>query len=156
VAESAVGTSVALAAFVRPAAPPVLVAFSDGCDEATEIPEAGGAFQGTTENSTDDYSASCDVGGSDGSPDQFLSFHLARKSRVILDARGSSFAVILDVRHADACPGEEVPFGCSAGYIDDRSFVDVTLPAGDYRVQIDGYLGQSGAWTLDAFISPAE
>jgi hypothetical protein len=153
--ESTVGAAVAVAALVRPASPPVLVPFSDDCDDALPIPTTGGTFQGNTANAIDDHSASCDVGTSKGAPDQFLSLHLDEPSRVVLDARGSAFSVILDVRHADGCPGEELPQGCSAGYVDDKSFVDLRLPAGDYWLQIDGYFGQSGAWTVDAFISAA-
>jgi hypothetical protein len=43
--------------------------------------------------------------------------------------------------------------GCSAGYSTGRSFVDMTLPAGDYWVQLDGYDSSSGAWVLDVFTS---
>jgi hypothetical protein len=155
VIESQVGGSVGVAAFVRPTTPPVLVPFSDDCDDAFEISPRGGVFQGNTTNQSDDHSASCGV-GDEGAPDQFLSLHLDRTSRVVLDARGSAFSVILDVRSAEGCPGAELPFGCSAGHVEDSSFVDLVLSAGDYWVQIDGYGGQSGAWTMDAFVSPVE
>jgi hypothetical protein len=155
VVESQLGGSVGLAAFVRPATPPVLVPFSDDCADAFEIPAKGGVFLGNTANQSDDHSASCGV-GDEGAPDQILSLRLDRASRVVLDARGSAFSVILDVRRAEGCPGLEIPFGCSAGYVEDSSFVDLELPAGDYWVQIDGYGGQSGAWTMDAFVSPVE
>lgn len=155
VVESQIGGSLGLAAFVRPSTPPVLVPFSDDCQDALEIPARGGIFQGNTANAQDDHSASCGV-GDEGAPDQFLALHLDRASRVVLDARGSAFSVILDVRLAEGCPGTEVAFGCSAGYVEDNAFVDLVLAAGDYWVQVDGYGGQFGAWTVDAFVSPVE
>jgi hypothetical protein len=80
--------------------------------------------------------------------------HLDAPSRVVLDARESTYAVIVDVRRGGACPGDEIPGGCSAGYVPRRSFLDLDLDAGDYWVQIDGYAGASGTWTLDAFVAP--
>ena len=155
VVESQRGSSVGVAAFVRPTTPPVLVPFSDDCADAFQIPETGGIFQGNTANQNDDHSASCGVGDV-GAPDQMLKLHLDRGSRVVLDARGSAFSVILDVRLAEDCPGPEARYGCSAGYVEDGSFIDLLLEAGDYWVQIDGYDGQSGAWTMDAFVYPFE
>jgi hypothetical protein len=154
VIESEFGSPTSVTALVRPASPASLVAFADTCDGAEPIPATGGFFEGNTANAADDFIASCDVGGSSGAPDQLLSLHLDSPSRVVLDARGSSYAVIVDVREGATCPGEEVLKGCSAGYVRDRSFLDLDLPGGDYWVQIDGYAGASGAWVLDAFIAP--
>lgn len=152
IVESALATPASVTAFLRSPVPPSLVAFSDACATAQPIPVEGGLFNGSTANATDDFSASCDTGGGNA-PDQLLGLHLDAPSRVVLDARGSSFAVILDVRRGGTCPGEEVRGGCSAGYVPRRSFLDLDLEAGDYWVQIDGYAGASGAWTLDAFVA---
>jgi hypothetical protein len=153
IVESALGTPASVTALVRPPSPPSLVAFSDACDGAQPIPATGGFFKGSTANAADDFTASCDVGGG-GAPDQLLSLHLDVPSRVVLDAKGSTYAVIVDVREGATCPGDEVPKACSAGYVPRRSFLDLDLLAGDYWVQVDGYGGASGAWTLDAFIAP--
>jgi hypothetical protein len=72
---------------------------------------------------------------------------------VIFDTKGSDYATIVDVRTGSSCPGDEVFGGCSAGYSRDRSFLDLTLAAGDYWVQIDGYDESSGPWVLDVFTS---
>ena len=32
-----------------------------------------------------------------------------------------------------------------------KSFLDITLDPGDYLLQIDGWNGASGAWTLEVF-----
>jgi hypothetical protein len=44
-----------------------------------------------------------------------------------------------------------VPGACSAGYGDGRSFLDVVLDAGAYQLQIDGYNGAKGKWSLEVF-----
>ncbi len=156
VVESELGLPTAVTAFVRPAGDTVLVPFSDSCSDApAEIPLGGARLSGNTANATDDYSASCDVGGSGGARDQILHLHLDEPSRVVFDARGSSYAVIVDVRSGATCPGQEMPLSCSAGYVRDRSFLDLTLAPGDYWVQIDGYDGSSGAWVLDVYVAPS-
>ena len=38
---------------------------------------------------------------------------------------------------------------CAVGYYAQRSYLDLTLSAGTYFIQIDGYAGQSGPWLLD-------
>jgi hypothetical protein len=153
VVESKKSNPVSLTSFVRPATPTFLVPFSDDCAGAIEIPETGGSFQGNTSNSTDDFTASCDVGGGPSAPDQVLHLTLQRQRRVVFDTRGSDYATIVDVRSGATCPGAEMTGGCSAGYSTGRSFVDMTLPAGDYWVQLDGYDSSSGAWVLDVFTS---
>jgi hypothetical protein len=154
VIESELASPTSVTALVRPSSPPSLVAFADACDGAQPIAGTGGFFKGNTANAADDFMASCDVGGGSGAPDQLLTLHLDSPSRVVLDARGSAYAVIVDVRAGVTCPGEEVSKGCSAGYVRDRSFLDLDLPGGDYWVQIDGYAGASGEWALDMFIAP--
>jgi hypothetical protein len=156
VAESAAGNPISLTAFARNAQPPVLVAFADDCSAPFEIPATGGHFRGNTANANPDYDAGCDVGNQakGGAPDQLLHLRLSRKSRVILDMIGSDYATMLSVRTGAACPGEELPLACAAGYIPDRSFLDLDLEPGDYYVQIDGYAGNSGAWSLDVYVSP--
>lgn len=151
VVESRDSNPVTITAFVRPTMVPYLVPFADGCSDAAEIPETGGSFQGNTANSTNDFTASCDVGGASPSPDQLLHLHLSKARRVVFDTRGSSYATIVDVRSGSTCPGDEVAQACSAGYSSGRSYVDVTLAAGDYWVQIDGYDSSSGPWVLDVF-----
>lgn len=153
VAESKRSNPLSITVFSRPSMAPFLVPFSDACAQAAEIPETGGSFQGNTANSTDDFSASCDVGGGGGSPDQVLHLRLEKERRVVFDTRGSDYATIVDVREGATCPGDELEGGCSAGYGTDRSYLDLTLPAGDYWVQVDGYDTSSGPWLLDVFTS---
>src|SRR6185503_14552602 len=145
-------TAMQLTAFTRPAALPTLIAFADDCAHAIEIDAPGGFFQGSTANAKADYEAGCDLGGLDpgGAHDQMLTFTLDRTQRVVLDMRGSSYTTLLDVRRGPTCPGQEVLSGCSAGYFSSRSYLDLTLEAGQYFVQIDGYAGDSGSWVLDA------
>jgi Putative metal-binding motif len=151
VAESALGDDIQLTAFVRAAVPPTLVPFGDKCSSPATIAETGGFYQGNTANAAADFTAGCDVtgGGEFGAPDQMLAFHLSSKKRVIFDMQGTAYASILDVRRGDTCPGTEVPQGCSAGYGNSRSYLDLTLEPGKYWVQVDGYGGQSGPWFLD-------
>ena len=151
VAESTQGSPVELTAFVRKAIPPTLVPFADACADVLEIPASGGFFQGTTANATADYNAGCDQGGQPdkGAPEQLLKITLAGTKRVILDMMGSSYSTLLDVRKGPDCPGTEVPMACTAGYFAQRSYLDLTLGAGTYFLQIDGYAGQSGPWFLD-------
>ncbi len=148
------GTPAEVTALVRDAQPPLLVAFSDTCDQAVRVPEGGALLTGSTATATPDYSAGCDQGGSGegGAPDQVLRLVLDERKRVILDMAESGYETLLDVRRGPSCPGEEVTNGCSAGYVVGRSFLDLTLEAGEYWLQIDGYNGASGNWVLDAFI----
>jgi len=154
VAESQVGTPSEITALVRDAQPPTLVAFSDTCDEAIEIPEGGALLTGNTATASSDYSAGCDRGGVEGggAPDQILQLRLESRKRVVLDMEDSGYQTLLDVRRGPSCPGEEVINGCSAGYVAGRSFLDLTLDPGDYWIQVDGYNGASGSWVLDAFV----
>lgn len=151
IAESVQASPVKLTAFVRKAIPPTLVPFADACADALPIPETGGFFQGTTANAIADYNAGCDQGGQPpgGAPEQMLKLTLSTTKRVILDMLGSSYATLLDVRKGPDCPGTEVPMGCAAGYFVQRSYLDLTLSAGTYFLQIDGYASQSGPWSLD-------
>lgn len=151
VAESANGSDVTLTALVRPATPTTLVPFADACADALVIPPEGGFFQGNTANNTADFSAGCDQnnGLPAGAPDQILSLELPAKKRVVLDMSGSTYATLLDVRKGPACPGTEVPAGCTIGKSSSRSYLDLTLEAGTYYLQIDGFYGDSGAWSLD-------
>jgi hypothetical protein len=153
VVESRKANPVSVTSFIRPTTPALLVPFSDDCAGVAEIPETGGSFQGNTSNSTDDFTASCDVGGSSPAPDQLLHLKLTKQRRVVFDTHGSDYATIVDVRTGATCPGTEMNGGCSAGYSTGRSFVDKTLPAGDYWVQLDGYDSSSGRWVLDVFTS---
>jgi hypothetical protein len=156
VAESAAGNPISFTAFARPAEPTTLVAFADDCSAPFEIPAQGGHFQGNTANANADYDAGCDVPNQakGGAPDQMLHLALAAKSRVVLDMAGSNYSTMLSVRTGPTCPGTEVQLACSAGYVADRSFLDLDLDAGDYYVQVDGYGGDSGAWSLDVYVAP--
>lgn len=163
VIESERGNPVALSWLQRPALTSVAVPFADNCDELIAIPEEGGSFSGNTANAFPDFDAGCDVGGQTdhGAPDQMLSLTLTRPRRVILDMQGSTYSTMLSVRQGQFCPGLELPLGCSSGFFDDsgrtqvdHGYLDLSLPAGDYFVQIDGYSGASGAWKLDVFTAP--
>jgi hypothetical protein len=156
IAESALGNPISITAFTRKAAPVSLVALADDCSAPFEIPAGGGHFQGNTSNAHADYSAGCDVGNQapSGAPDQMLHLTLKTKSRVILDMAGSSYQTLLSVRMGGACPGAELPLACAAGYLPERSYLDLDLDSGDYYVQVDGYAGDSGAWSLDIYVSP--
>jgi hypothetical protein len=151
VAESLLGEDVQLTAFVRAAVPPTLVPFANGCSEAFPIPATGGFFQGNTANATASFPTGCDNGGvsGNGAPDQLLVLTLTAAQRVVFDMEGSGYNTILDIRQGPSCPGTEIPLACAVGYAASRSYLDLTLDAGTYYVQIDGYEGDKGPWYLD-------
>jgi hypothetical protein len=153
VVETSQGAPTTLTVFQRPAAQTVLVPRADDCTNAFEIPENGGRFQGNTQNFFADFDASCDYGGQPrgGAPDQLLSLTLSRRRRMVFDLAGSDYDTLLVVRNATSCPGNEITGACAVGYITARSFLDMELDAGAYYVQIDGYNGASGAWSLDVW-----
>lgn len=154
VVESQAGSNVELEALVRKAVAPTLVAFADSCAEAIEIPLVGGMFQGNSANASALYDVGCDFGGSGpgGAPEQMLKLTLPSARRVVLDMLGSGYATLLNVRKGPACPGAELEKSCAAGYGSQRSFLDLSLSAGTYFVQVDGYAGQSGPWLLNVFV----
>ncbi|MEO8905070.1 MAG: putative metal-binding motif-containing protein [Polyangiaceae bacterium] len=156
VAESTLGNPVSLTAFTRKAVPTTLVALADDCTAPFEVPAGGGHFKGNTANAHADFSAGCDVGNQapNGAPDQLLHLALKAKSRVILDMAGSSYSTMLSVRSGTPCPGTELLLACAAGYLPERSYLDLDLDSGDYYVQVDGYAGDFGAWLLDIYVSP--
>ncbi|HPB99810.1 MAG TPA: hypothetical protein PKW66_28070, partial [Polyangiaceae bacterium] len=141
-------------AFVRPATAPTFIAFADTCEEAYPIPLQGGLFQGNTSNATAQYAAGCDQAGgaAAGASDQMLRLDLPGPRRVVFDMRGSSYRTLLNIRKGPACPGTEVLHGCSVGFYQQRSYLDLRLEKGTYYVQVDGFFGESGAWFLDVFI----
>jgi hypothetical protein len=151
VAESQYGQPVQLTAFTRPAVPPTLVVFADDCADALEIPPSGGRFQGTTANATADFNAGCDQGGvpPGGAKDQLLRLSLPDEKRVVLEMAGSGYTTLLDVRKGPSCPGDEVLLGCAVGFQGKGSFLDLTLEAGVYYLQIDGLAMDDGPWFLD-------
>lgn len=155
VAESATAAPSEITAFARPASPTTLVSFADTCAQAIQIPAEGGFFQGNTANASADYDAGCDYGVQPpgGAPEQMLKLTLSAKKRVIFDMQGSGYATLLNVRKGPGCPGTELPQACSVGYAEGRSYLDLTLDAGEYFVQIDGYNRASGTWFLDVFVS---
>lgn len=156
VAESALGGPITLTAMLRPPARPTLVGLSDSCEEALRIEPSGGRFLGNTSNARADFEASCDyVGaGPGGARDQMLLLELSETRRVVLDMQESEFETLLTVREADSCPGPEVAGACALGRGSGRSFLDLTLKAGNYWIQIDGFAGASGAWVLDVYTAP--
>jgi hypothetical protein len=156
VAESLLGDPVTLTAFTRSASPAILVAFADDCSAPFEIPASGGRFQGNTANAHADFSAGCDVGNlaPNGAPDQILHLALNAKSRVVFDMAGSDYSTMLSVRSGTSCPGTELQLACAAGYQPERSYLDLDLDRGDYYVLVDGYAGDSGAWSLDIYVTP--
>lgn len=155
VAESVQAQSAELTVLVRPASPPLVVPFADGCGDFVDIPETGGVFQGTTANASPTFSAGCDQGGvpQGGAPDQLLRLVLTAPRRVIFDMAGSGYNTLLDVRKGDVCPGNEVLDGCAIGVSQQRSFLDLDLEAGTYWVQVDGFNMDAGPWKLDVHVS---
>ncbi len=155
VAESVTAQPMALTAFVRPAAPPKLVPFADACADALTIGPLGGFFQGNTSNAKADFDSGCDQGKQPkgSAPDQLLRLVLTSPKRVVFDMQGSGYPTLLAVRKGPACPGMELAKACAVGYYPDRSFLDLTLDAGTYFVQIDGFSGQYGPWFLDVFLA---
>lgn len=152
VLESARGLPATLTAAVRPARPRTLVPTSDDCIGILTIPPDGGFFQGNTQNHDNDFTASCDFGTPNGSPDQILRLVLDRPRRVLLDMRGSNFDTLLNIRQGLECPGQELADTCAVAVGEDQSYLDVQLPAGEYFVQVDGYAGSFGTWFLDVFL----
>jgi Putative metal-binding motif len=152
VAETTKALPVELTALVRPASVPTLIPFADTCSAVATISPQGGIYQGNTANASGDYSAGCDTSGAENAPDQMLKLVLTSKKRVIFDMSGSSYATLLDVRSGAKCPGTEIPSGCSVGSAVLGSFVDRVLAAGTYWIQVDGFVGDSGAWMLDVHI----
>lgn len=154
VVETEEGGPATFSALVRPAQAPILVAFADTCASAIEVPAGGALLTGNTGNARADYDAGCDLGGgaAGGAPDQMLRLNLPARKRVVLDAEGSRYSTIVDVRRGPDCPGQEVAFGCSAASASTPSYLDLVLDAGQYFVQIDGYAGAKGPWFLDVYI----
>ena len=118
---------------------------------------------GNTANATADLDAGCDDAGvpPGGAPERLLRLELEERSRVVLDASGSAYRVLLDVRRAmgGECPGDEVPLACtvttpSAG----PAFLDLVLDPGTYFLQVDGRGGQpdeqAGPFQLDVHVVP--
>ncbi|AUX37312.1 hypothetical protein SOCE836_095340 [Sorangium cellulosum] len=157
VAEAQLGQPVSVTAFVRPAAPPTLVPFSDACAGALEIPETGGFFQGNTTNAAADFDAGCDRAGTQdrGARDQLLKLTLTARRRVVLDMAGSAYETLLSVRRGPGCPGTEMPLSCTIGTGPQRSFLDLVLDPGVYYVQIDGHAMAHGLWFLDVRVVDA-
>ena len=152
VVESLLGLPAQVTAFVRKTSPAIIVPFADGCADALSIPATGGFFQGNTANATASFSAGCDQAGGppNGARDQLLKLALTERKRIIFDMSGSGYATLLDVRKGPDCPGTEVFQGCTVGYsAQRRSFLDLTLDAGEYFIQVDGLREESGPWFLD-------
>lgn len=153
VVESAAAAPMSVAVYTRPATSSVYVVAADECATAATIPPLGGRFEGNTANAYADYEASCDYGGQGpgGAEDQVLKLTLEEPRRMLFDMQASTFDTLLVVREGESCPGTEISGTCSPGYVTGRSFLDTVLPAGTYWVQIDGYDGARGRWTLEVF-----
>lgn len=145
------GQTAQVSVLVRPAVPPTSVGASDGCVSPFAIPVAGGFFTGNTTGSAADFNAGCDGPGQPigSARDQLMKLDLTQQRRVVLDMSGSFYTTILDVRKGAPCPGIEVPDACHVGFNANRSFLDLTLGAGSYYVQVDGYNADKGPWNLD-------
>jgi hypothetical protein len=155
IAESVRGNPVQVLALTRQSGAPIVVVGSDDCEQVVDIPITGAFLTGNTTVASPDFTASCDVanGSASGAGDQLLRLTLEERSLVILDAAGSAFRTIINLRAGPECPGKEVLFGCSAA--DQRaSYVEAILAAGVYYVQVDGLAGIGGQWMLDVFIQP--
>ena len=77
---------------------------------------------------------------------------LTQKRRVVLDMSQSMYSTLLDVRRGPSCPGTEMDLACTIGAYAGRSFLDLTLDAGTYFLQIDGFNGGLGPWWLAVFV----
>ncbi len=141
---------------VRDALPPTLVSDSDTCASVVDIPSTGGFFSGDTSSGSlhADFGASCDYASGSGAVDQILRLVLPQPRRVVLDMSGSPYTTLLDVRQGATCPGIEVSGACFVGFSGNRSFLDLSLAAGTYWVQVDGYAGATGPWNLDVRVLP--
>ncbi len=156
ISESTLASGVRVSAFTRPSRDSTLVAFSDGCSDALEIPETGGRFVGNTASTNSDFGASCDfaLSGPLGAPEQLLHLSLSQRRRMIFDMSGSEYATLLVVRAGPGCPGAELMNACAPRVSSAPSYLDLVLDPGDYYLQVDGYFGDSGPWQLDVFSAP--
>jgi hypothetical protein len=120
---------------------------NDDCANAAPL-TASGDYPGSTALATSDHSGGCNAGVS---PDVWFTFTLASSELVYLDTRDGLTWDSTIALYSGACPGEFVD--CS----DDTtcppssnrySTIVRLLPAGTYRVVVDGYNGASGAFTL--------
>ncbi len=152
VAESLLGLPATLSALSRPTQPVTLVPGADDCEDALSIGPAGGLFRGNTTNAFNDFSASCDFATPVPAPDQLLRLQIDQPRRLVIDTRGSEFNALVDVRRGPECPGEELERACVAQLSEVGSFLDLDLAAGEYFIQVDGYAGASGEWSLDIFL----
>ena len=151
------GETAQLSVLVRPAVPPTTIGgSSDGCTNTFVMPATGGFFVGDTTTTGADFNAGCDAPGQPvgGARDQIMRLDLAQKQRVVFDMNGSGYTTILDIRQGSVCPGTEVMSACYVGFDAVKSFLDLSLAAGTYWVQIDGYNGDRGPWDLDVRVLP--
>ena len=139
-------------ALVRPTVAPTILApgAAGTCAQAVDASK-GGFFTGDTSTLQTGYGTGCDAPGQPpGSPpNQVLALDLAQPQRVVLDMEGSSYTTILDVLQGPACPGSPVAKACFVGFGQQKSFLDLELPAGQYWILVSGYAGSKGAWNLD-------
>ncbi|HEX2732924.1 MAG TPA: putative metal-binding motif-containing protein [Polyangiaceae bacterium] len=152
--DSELANPVELLWLARPSRPLTIVTAADACESALQIPALGGSFSGDTTRAQFDEPASCDIGGAsiDGTPDQWLHLALSEQRRVVFDTRGSEVPLILNLRRGTSCPGKELDGACvidAAG--GPGAYLERVLSKGDYWVQLLGYAGARGRWTLDVF-----
>lgn len=146
------GQTAQLSVLVRPTVAPTSVVGSDDCAAPLTLPASGGFFTGDTTNATGNFDAGCDAPGQaiGGAKDQIMRLDLAQQRRVVMDMSGSFYTTILDVRQGATCAAAtEVPNACYVGFGASKSFLDLTLAAGTYWLQMDGYNGDRGPWNLD-------
>lgn len=155
VVESIKHSLVSLSTFVRPTVTAGPVGANGCAATPVVIPSGGGLFTGSTTGMSAKLDMSCDGGGQPkgGAPEVLYRLDLAAKSRVVLDAGGSSYSAILSVRAGATCPGVEVDNGCAAGFVAGNAFLDLLLDAGTYWVALDGYALASGSYKLDVRVA---
>jgi hypothetical protein len=145
------GQPTQLSVFTRPAAAPTTVAGASTCADAFPMPDTGGYFVGDTAVHSADFPAGCDTVGAtpNGAKDQLLKLVLPSERRVVMSMNGSQYGTLLNLRQGVACPGTEVQNACNWGGGAQASFLERVLAPGTYYVQVDGFNGAEGPWSLD-------
>lgn len=156
IVESLLGATPSISTFVRPTVS-VGPAGADRCqDPIVAIPRDGGFFLGTTAGRGAEIDASCDSAGGPkgGAPDVIYRLEVTERRRLVIDAAGSGFPVILALRRGDSCPGTEVDRGCAAGFVPENAFLDIVVDPGTYWLVVDGYGLAAGNYRLDVRVAP--
>ncbi len=130
---------------------PTAVTGNDTCGaQAVEVPATGGAFSGTTVGFANDATSNMFCGAGSRGPDAtFLVRLTAALPHIQATAVGTGFPVTLSIRGVECAAGAE--FFCADQQVQGSiaTFLDSTLPAGDYMLTVDGPEGMSGSYLLD-------